>query len=76
MVLELLSFGTLYNLFNQFVGTPPKLAIANHFNLALTVFNSWMQSINVVRNKCAHRDRLWNISMKPVLFNQRGHAGY
>jgi abortive infection bacteriophage resistance protein len=76
MVLELLSFGTLYNLFAQFVDTTPKLAIANHFNLALRVFDSWMQSINGVRNKCAHHDRLWDISMKPMLSNQRGHAGY
>lgn len=76
MVLELLSFGTLYKLFELFVDTKPKLAIANHFNLALTVFDSWMQGINVVRNKCAHHDRLWDISMKPLLATHRSHAGY
>lgn len=76
MVLELLSFGTLHKLFDLFVDTSPKLAIANHFNLALTVFDSWMQSLNVVRNKCAHHDRLWDISMKPMLATHRGHAGY
>lgn len=76
MVLELLSFGTLLKLFDLFIDTKPKLAVANHFNLALTVFNSWMQSLNVVRNKCAHHDRLWDLAMKPMLANQRGHAGY
>ena len=76
MVLELLSFGTLHKLFELFADTKPKLDIANHFNLALTVFDSWMQSINVVRNKCAHHDRLWDISMKSMLATHRGHAGY
>ena len=76
MVLELLSFGTLHKLFELFVDAKPKLAIANHFNVALTVFDFWMHSINFVRNKCAHPDRLWDISMKSMLSNQRGHAGY
>jgi abortive infection bacteriophage resistance protein len=35
-----------------------------------------MQSINVVRNKCAHHDRLWDISMKSMLATHPGHAGY
>lgn len=68
MVLELLSFSTLHNLFSQFVDTRP--------NLALRVFDSGTQSINGVRNKRAHHDRLWDILMKPMLSNQRGHAGY
>ncbi|MBW3127144.1 Abi family protein [Hymenobacter profundi] len=76
MVLELLSFGTLHKLFHLFVDAKPRLAIANHFNVALRVFDSWMHSINFVRNKCAHHDRLWDIAMKSMLSNQRGHAGY
>lgn len=76
MVLEVLSFGTLYNLFELFADDRPKFTIANHFNVTLKVFESWMASLNTIRNKCAHHDRFWDISLKPLLTNQGDRTGY
>jgi len=76
MALEVLSFGTLYKLFELLADAPLKFAIANHFNLTLTVFESWMRSLNTIRNKCAHHDRFWDAAMQPMATNQGDRTGY
>jgi abortive infection bacteriophage resistance protein len=76
MTLEILSFGALYHLFDCFADTKPKLAIANHFHVSLKVFASWMNSLNAIRNTCAHHSRFWDLSMKPMLWLQHDQTGY
>lgn len=75
MALEVLSFGTLFNLFRLFADNPAKIKVAKHFKLHLSVLESWMQSLNVVRNKCAHHDRFWDLSMRPIMTNQGDRTG-
>ena len=59
--LELASFGTLSKLYYNFSDKKLKKRVARQFNLPQhEVFESWMRSITVLRNCCAHHSRLWN----------------
>jgi abortive infection bacteriophage resistance protein len=42
------------------------------------VFTSWLQTINVVRNICAHHCRLWNrqFGVKPLLPNEHKYPDW
>lgn len=40
-----------------------KRAIAHHFGVSDSVFQTWLHSIVYLRNICAHHSRLWNRSM-------------
>lgn len=56
---EVLSFGGILSFYR---GSPRGIqrAVADHFGVADVVFDSWLLSLNVVRNICAHHGRLWN----------------
>lgn len=59
--LELASLGTLSKLYYNFKDKKLKKRIARQFNLPQhEVLESWMHSISVLRNFCAHHSRLWN----------------
>ena len=59
--LELASFGTLSKLYYNFSDKKAKKRIARQFNLPQhEVLESWMRSLTVLRNCCAHHSRLWN----------------
>lgn len=59
--LELASFGTLSKLYYNSNDTKTKKWIARQFNLPQhEVLESWMRSLTVLRNCCAHHSRIWN----------------
>lgn len=59
--LELASFGTLSKLYYNCNDTKTKKRIARQFNLPQhEVLESWMRSLTVLRNCCAHHSRIWN----------------
>lgn len=59
--LKLASFGTLSMLYYNFSDKKSKKRIARQFNLPQhEVLESWMRSLRVLRNRCAHHSRLWN----------------
>lgn len=59
--LELASFGTLSKLYFNFSGKKLKKRVARQFNIPQhEVLESWMRSVTVLRNCCAHHSRLWN----------------
>ena len=62
--LELASFGCLSKLYFNFFETKAKKSIARSFGIPQhSIFESWLASINSLRNVCAHHDRVWNRSM-------------
>ncbi|MBL8616227.1 MAG: Abi family protein [Deltaproteobacteria bacterium] len=65
---ELLMFGDLVAAYK---GSPPAIrrAVAHHFGVAEVVLDSWLLSLNMVRNICAHHGRLWNreLGIKPKI---------
>lgn len=59
--LELASFGTLSKLYYNSKDIKTKKKIARQFNLPQhEVLESWMRSLTVLRNCCAHHSRIWN----------------
>ena len=59
--LETASFGTLSKLFCNMRDVTVKKSVAKSFNLPQYKYmESWMRSISVLRNYCAHHARLWN----------------
>lgn len=58
-VSEGLTFGTMSLFFADLVLSARK-AVAKEFGLDETILVSWFRSINVLRNICAHHNRLWN----------------
>ncbi len=68
--LEVVSFGTLSKLFENFGDKHVKKAIAREFNLPQHIYlESWIKSIAVLRNCVAHHSRIWNrkFPLKPQL---------
>ena len=68
--LEVVSFGTLSKLLENFNDKHVKKAIAQDFNLPQHLYlESWIKSIVVLRNCIAHHSRIWNrkFPLKPQL---------
>lgn len=74
VVAEIMTFGNMLTLFRR-VGMHAQRTIANQFNLAGRVLESWLLSLNYVRNLCAHHSRLWNreLAIKPQIPDPRHH---
>jgi len=61
MTIETLSLGLLSKIYENLKISPEKKSIARNFNLSHPfVLESWMHSLSVIRNICAHHGRLWN----------------
>lgn len=77
MAIELMDFGSIFTLYR---GLPSRLAkaVAREFKLSAPVFESWLRSLNYLRNLCAHHARLLNrnLSIPPMLPQQRTHPEF
>lgn len=68
--LEVVSFGTLSKLFENFGEKHVKKVIAREFNLPQHLYlESWIKCIAVLRNCIAHHSRIWNrkFPLKPQM---------
>lgn len=74
MASELMTFGNMLILFRG-VERSVKQTIAHHFGVADTVFESWLRTLNHVRNICAHHGRMWNrvLGLKPQVPRPHKH---
>jgi abortive infection bacteriophage resistance protein len=57
MACVLMSFGNFVRIFNYF---PDRRIMAREYSINAEVMQSWLRSLNYVRNICAHHGRLWN----------------
>lgn len=68
MVAEIMTFG---NMFSMFRGLEKHLKkdLASAYDIPPMVLESWLKTINYVRNLCAHHARLWNreMAIKPFI---------
>ncbi|MGL5948003.1 MAG: Abi family protein [Aeromonas sp.] len=60
MMMELLSWGDLYYLYDGLRKSSDQKVIANHLGTHAELLRSWLKCLNIVRNICAHHARLWN----------------
>ncbi len=68
MAAELMTFGNMLTMFRH-LEYHLKKQIANDFGISAKVLESWLKTINYIRNICAHHARLWNreLAIKPVI---------
>ena len=74
MVTEIMTFGTMLTFFRGVRGSI-KSNIAAAFGVHDTVLDSWLLTLNTIRNICAHHGRLWNreLGVKPLIPAQAKH---
>ena len=65
---EIMSFGCTLTIYRG-LSDQIKKDIASHYGIPDQVLTSWLQTINVIRNICAHHSRLWNreLGVKPFI---------
>jgi abortive infection bacteriophage resistance protein len=68
---EIISFGCTLTMYRGASGEIKK-RLSGFYHVPDLVLTSWLQTINVVRNICAHHSRLWNkeLGIKPLLPNK------
>jgi abortive infection bacteriophage resistance protein len=76
MATELLTFGSLSQLYCDLLSPEQKRQISTQLDVADNVLSSWLQSLAYVRNLCAHHSRTWNrkLSISPKI-PKRWRAG-
>ena len=74
MAVEVMTFGQLFTFFRH-MHRSEQQALAKQFDLYPPVLESWLHSLNFIRNACAHHARLWNreIPIRPALPEKRHH---
>ena len=77
MAAETMTFGQLYTVFRYLHRNEQKM-LANQFNLFPPVLESWLHTLNFIRNACVHHARLWNreIPIRPKLPDERHHPAW
>lgn len=68
MLAEVMTFGTMLT-FYRGSSKQVKQNVANQFGIPEVVLDSWLLTLNSVRNICAHHGRLWNreLGVKPFI---------
>ncbi|MCG2835570.1 Abi family protein [Photobacterium sp. WH77] len=66
-MVEELTFGSISHLYQGLAKDADRKGIAKRFDVPQDVFQSWLHTLNFVRNCCAHHSRLWNreLSISP-----------
>jgi abortive infection bacteriophage resistance protein len=74
MAAETMTFGQLYTMF-RYLHRDEQKKLAKQFDLFPPVLESWLHTLNFIRNACAHHARLWNreIPIRPRLPEKRHH---
>lgn len=61
MIAEILTFGSLYEIFYGFKVNRIKRKVARDFKINnIDVFQNWTKTLKILRNFCCHHSRLWN----------------
>ncbi len=66
MATEVMTFGNMLTFF-RLMKKHDKQAIARQFGISEEVLETWLVSLNYIRNVCAHHGRIWNrvLSVRP-----------
>lgn len=60
MIMECLSFGMVSKIYSNLKEVTCRKLIAEHFKQSHKTVKSWMRSLSLTRNICAHHGYLWN----------------
>lgn len=69
MISDILTFGKLASIYENMKDNATKKDVAQCFGTLPVFLESWLKSLNFIRNVCAHHGRLWNrrLPLKPKL---------
>lgn len=69
MLIEIVSFGPWSRLYKNLKDHEIKKDVAKYFKLTPYLLESWIHSLTVIRNQCAHHSRIWNrsLTIKPAM---------
>jgi abortive infection bacteriophage resistance protein len=72
VAVEVTTFGQLFTIFRN-LNKKEKQEISKVFGLLPPVMESWLKTLNYVRNCCAHHSRLWNrdLPIEPIIPDKR-----
>lgn len=72
MMAEVMTYGQLFTMYRQ-LQTREQKAIAHAFELHAPVLESWLHTLNYIRNAVAHHARLWNrqLPIRPQIPSKR-----
>ena len=72
MMAEIMSMGEVSKWFSDYIRLPDKKEIASYFGVSERVLEPWMRMLTIIRNRCAHHNRLYGIrSFGSVPFPKR-----
>lgn len=60
VIIEILSFGELSKLYNNLLYKDQTSIGKNYYKIKPIYLSNWLQSLTVLRNRCAHHSRLFN----------------
>ena len=68
MATEIMTFGNMLTFF-RLMKKQDKQAIARQFGISEQVLETWLVSLNYIRNVCAHHGRIWNkvLAVRPSI---------
>lgn len=75
VVVEVLDFGSISMLYSG-MKFKHRQEIADKYGVREDIFSSWMHSLNLVRNICAHHARLWNTNVSKPAKKVREEEGW
>ena len=77
MAVEVMSFGTVQRLYRG-ASHQVKKNVAAHFGMPDSILDSWLHTLSIVRNICAHHGRLWNkvLGVKPLIPLQKDYPDW
>lgn len=71
VIFEELSIGSVSRIFKS-IKNEHKKELTDSFNVTADVLESWLHSLTVLRNKCAHHSRVWNNNFPAVKIPKKG----
>lgn len=77
IVAEIASFGDIMTMIRNMHHTDKK-DFARPYDITYKVMDSWILTLNYIRNCCAHHTRLWNreLAIKPLLPDQKNRPEF
>jgi abortive infection bacteriophage resistance protein len=77
MAVEVMTFGNMLTLFKM-LDMHTQREIAEKYGLSAKLFESWLMTLNYIRNICAHHGRLWNreLSVRPAIPAAKSHPAW
>lgn len=77
MAAEVMTFGQLFTFYRN-LHRPLKQRMASALGVLAPVLDSWLFTLNYVRNVCAHHGRLWNreLPIRPLIPDRKHNAAW